>query len=129
MIKENERFNAILSMVSDIIKNPDKYPDKFIPISLTNKEITEIFTPKRTELIHLIKKKQPITVSKLAKLTRRNVMGVIRDTSILKKSHIVSSEKRGKEVILTIKQDFLIIPILTPLTLKEIESRKQLAVV
>jgi hypothetical protein len=55
-------------------------------------------------------------------------MGVIRDISILRKLHVVSAERKGKEVILSIKQDFLVIPIIEPLSFKEIESRKQLAV-
>lgn len=124
----DEKFDSILNLVDDIITNPDKYPDRFIPIPLKHKEVTEIFTKKRTELIGLIKRKQPITVTELAHITNRPITAVIRDVSLLKHLHIVSAEKKGREVILTIKQDFLVIQIVPNLGLDEIEKRKELAI-
>ncbi|MCX6775952.1 MAG: HTH domain-containing protein [Candidatus Micrarchaeota archaeon] len=128
MKKNGERFDAILGLIDDIVAHPDKYPDRFIPIPLKDNEITEIFTKRRIQLIKLIKEKQPVTVTELAELTGRNVSGVIRDISMLKEFHIVGAERKGKEINLSIKQDFLIIPIVSTFTLKEIEKRKELAV-
>ena len=119
---KDEEFESVLGFFDKVFKNPKKYPDKCVVLSLKNEDITKIFTPKRLELVDLIKRKQPITVAKLSKITKRKVEGVIRDVGILKDFHIIQHEKKGKEIILTMKQDFIIIPTARIVTFKEIKG-------
>jgi len=119
---KDEEFGSVLGFFDNVFKNPTKYPDRCVVLSLKNEDMTKIFTPKRLGLIELIKRKQPMTVAKLAKITERKVEGVIRDVNILKDFHIVQHEKKGKEIMLTMKQDFIVIPTARIMAFKEIKE-------
>lgn len=123
-----EEFESVLEFFDRVFRNPAKYPDKAVILPLHDAEITRVFTPKRLELIELIKKEQPTTAAKLAKVTGRKVEGVLRDMALLKELHIVQHERIGKEVVLTLKQDFLVIPMVGSMTIKELKQKAKQAV-
>jgi len=50
-------------------------------------------TPKRMELLHVIKKKNPHSLYELAKYTRRGFSSVLRDISLLTKHGLVKLTK------------------------------------
>ena len=122
-----EEFESVLEFFDKVFRNPAKYPDKAVILPLHDAEITRVFTPKRLELIEMIKKGQPTTAAKLAKSTGRKVEGVLRDLALLKGLHIVQHEKKGKEVMLTMKQDFLVIPMVGSMTMVELKQKAKRA--
>ena len=63
-------------------------------ISFGNVEsFREFFTPKRLELLHVIKQKQPKSIYELAKLTGRNFKNVVLDIKILEKYGLIDTKK------------------------------------
>jgi len=122
---DDEEFGSVLDLFDKVFRDPGKYPDRAVILPMHDLEITKAFTPKRLELIELIKKNQPMTAVKLATITGRMVEGVLRDLALLKRLHIVQHKKEGKNVILTIKQDFLVIPLVSSLTLKELKQKNR----
>jgi len=120
---DDERFESMLDFFDKVFRDPEKYPGRAVVLPMRGPEITRAFTPKRLELVELIKRDQPTTAAKLAKVTGRMVEGVLRDLALLKELHIVQHRKEGKEVVLTMKQDFLVIPLVPSLALKELKQK------
>lgn len=57
------------------------------------KSFREFFTPKRIELLKVIKHKQPKSVYELAKLTKREIKSVVVDLDILVKYGLLDTKK------------------------------------
>jgi|TARA_B100001971_G_C18247928_1_gene575787 predicted transcriptional regulator len=53
----------------------------------------EFFTPKRIELLQVIKHKQPHSVYELAKLTKREIKSIVVDINILSKYGLIDMKK------------------------------------
>lgn len=53
----------------------------------------EFFTPKRIELLQVIKHKQPKSIYELAKLTNREIKSVVMDIKILEKYGLMDTKK------------------------------------
>jgi len=53
----------------------------------------EFFTPKRIELLQVIKHKQPGSIYELAKLTHRDFKSVVTDIRILEKYGLIDTKK------------------------------------
>ena len=65
----------------------------------------EFFTPKRLELLHVIKNKHPDSLYKLAKLTNRDFKSVVTDIKILEKYGLIDTKKvafRGRYKVMPI---------------------------
>ena len=99
--------------------------DEALILSLTNEEMKQIFTRKRLEIIKVIKKKHPKTMSKLADIVKRKLSAVNRDLKILEGLGVVKLEKTGKEVTPVIDKKVLIIPLvpLEPQTIEQYERK------
>lgn len=79
----DQRWENVMRIIKNSVKNPDKTPDDILLLSLSQEEITEIFTKKRLELINTIKKEKPETMSELAKKVKRELPALDRDLKIL----------------------------------------------
>ena len=75
----------------------------------TNTTWSNIFTPKRLELLRLIKQKNPRNISELALLAKRNNENVYRDLKELEKFDLVHLEKNGREAIPHLTKDAIVI--------------------
>lgn len=53
----------------------------------------EFFTPKRIELLQIIRHKQPKSIYELAKLTNREIKNVAMDIKILEKYGLIDTKK------------------------------------
>ena len=53
----------------------------------------EFFTPKRIELLQVIKHRQPKSIYALAKLTNREIKSVVMDIKILEKYNLIDTKK------------------------------------
>lgn len=120
----NERWNAVKGYLNKVFKNPNKYPDEGVLLSLSDEEITQVFTKKRLELIRLIENKKPKNASKLSELAQRRLSAVLRDLELLEKSHIVELEKKGKNIVPRVTKEILILPLVKfkPTKLSEIKA-------
>ncbi|MBW2974707.1 hypothetical protein KY366_03220 [Candidatus Woesearchaeota archaeon] len=53
----------------------------------------EFFTPKRIELLQIIRHKQPKSIYELAKLTNREIKSIVMDIKILEKYDLIDTKK------------------------------------
>ena len=107
----DERWDAVKAYLNKVWKQPDKYPDKGMILSLSDEEITQVFTKKRLELVRLIQSRKSKNATALANLAGRRLSAVIRDLKLLKKFHIVELEKKGKNIVPTVTKEILILPL------------------
>jgi len=122
----DEKWNAIKLYLNNVWNNPDKYPDKATIISLSDEEMTQLFTKKRLELVRLIRNKKPNNATKLSKLAGRRLSAVMRDLELLQKFSIVQLEKKGKNIRPKVTTEILILP-LVKLEAKKLEEIKAMA--
>ena len=118
----DQKWENIMAVIRESVKNPNKIPDDVILLSLDKEEITEIFTKKRLELISVIKKEKPQTMSELANKVKRELPSVERDLKILESYGIVELEKTGREVRPLVEKEMLVLPLTEPLTLDKIKA-------
>ncbi|MBI4715326.1 MAG: hypothetical protein HY760_05230 [Nitrospirae bacterium] len=65
-------------------------------------------TPKRLELLHLIKEKHPKSLQELARLSKRDIKSIVTDMEILENVGLVEIERKTKgrgESIPTVEYD------------------------
>ncbi|HLD58042.1 MAG TPA: hypothetical protein VI977_00160 [archaeon] len=119
-----ERWDAIKAYLNKVWKDPGKYPDTGLLLSLSDDEITQIFTKERLKLIRLIQGKKPKNATKLSELAERQLSAVIRDLELLEQFQIVELQKKGKNLVPTVKKEILILPLvkLKPKILSEIKA-------
>ncbi len=119
-----EKWGAIKAYLNAVWGEPDKYPDKGLLLSLSDEEITQIFTKERLRLVRLIQGKKPKNATELSKLAERRLSAVIRDLEVLEHFHIVGLQKKGKNIVPTVKKEILILPLvkLKAKTLPEIKA-------
>ncbi len=119
-----EKWDAVKAYLNKVWKNPGKYPDKGLLLSLSDKEVTKIFTKERLKLVRLIQDRKPKNATELSGLAGRRLSAVIRDLEILEKFHIVELQKKGKSIVPIVKKEILILPLvkLETKTLAEIKA-------
>ncbi len=62
-------------------------------------------TPKRLELLHIIKTKKPSSINELARITKRNIKNVSDDVKYLKQTGFVDIEEKQRKSTPVIKYD------------------------
>lgn len=123
----DEKWEGVMRFFSKIWADPEmlgKLPEKSLLLSLSEEEITKIFTKKRLELVGVIKEKRPASIGALAKLVKRDLTAVERDLKILEGFGVVKLEKEGKIVKPSVEKELLILPLvpLKPFTIKDLEK-------
>ncbi len=69
-------------IMNDAIKNPDRYPEKFIMLRMES--LHGVFSPQRARLIQYLQKHGPVgSVEALAEALHRKVPAVSRDINLL----------------------------------------------
>ncbi len=118
------RWQAIRGYLNKVWKNPNKYPDEALLLSLSDEEITQVFTKKRLELVRLIQSKKPKNATKLCELTGRRLSAIMRDLELLEKFSIIELGKKGKNIVPRVEKEILILPLvkLEAKKLKEIKA-------
>jgi predicted transcriptional regulator len=119
-----EKWDTIKAYLNKVWKEPGKYPDKGLLLSLSDEEITQIFTKERLKLVRLIQDKKPKNATRLSELAERRLSAVMRDLELLQHFHMVELQKKGKNIIPTVKKEILILPLikLKAKTLPEIKA-------
>lgn len=113
-MKDDEKLDSFIGFVRDLVRHPEKlnkYPNESLVLPLDRRDASEIFTPKRMELVTVIKEKHPDKVHDLADLVRRDINSVLRDLRILEKHGIVFLEKTGRTVRPVVEREVILIPL------------------
>lgn len=75
------------------------------------KELQTLLSPKRLELLKVIKEHKPRSIKELAELVKRDFRNVYRDLVILEAVGLVELEKKGKEVKPIVDYDEIVVRI------------------
>lgn len=121
---DEKKWGAIKAYLNEVWKDPGKYPEKGLLISLSDLEATKIFTKARLQIIQTLAQKKIRSMSELANLLGRMLSAVKRDLELLEEFHIVHLERKGKNVMPTLTKEILIVPLvdLSPRKLAEISA-------
>ena len=119
------KWESTMAFIRESIRHPEKTPDDVLLLSLSKDELTQLFTRKRIELIETIKKNEPKTMSELAGLLKRELSAIERDLKILEGLGLVRLEKKGREVTPLIEKEILVLPLVRPITLRQINAPAQ----
>ncbi len=106
-----EKWDAIKAYLNKVWKEPGKYPDKGLLLSLSDEEITQIFTKERLKLVRLIQDRKPKNATELSGLAERRLSAVIRDLKLLEHFYMVKLQKKGKNIVPTVEKEILILPL------------------
>lgn len=117
----DKKWESAMAYIRESIKHPEKTPDDVLLLSLSKEELTQLFTKRRIELIEVLKKKGPMTMSVLARKLKRELSAVVRDMKALEKIGVVVLEKKGREVTCIIEKEIIVLPLVKPMTLKELK--------
>jgi predicted transcriptional regulator len=104
--KERLKRNS-KALLKGILDGTIDIPDNAL-VFLEPETMNEIITPKRLELISLIKKKRPSSVNKLASLSGRLKQAVVRDLKILEKYGLVMMERKGRYAKPVLKRKYVL---------------------
>ena len=94
-------LNDMKNELQDVFKNPKKRKIGTHTLYLKNsKEINEILSPQRIELLQYITKNssKDNTISELAKKLKRKQEAISRDTILLSKYNIIQKTKKKQKV-------------------------------
>jgi predicted transcriptional regulator len=116
-----ERWQSIVAFLKEDFKHPEKTPGKILLLSLSKEELPRLFTRRRLELIECIKRRE-VTISQLAKATKRELSAVERDLKILEGLGVVTLKKTGREVRPVIEKEVLILPLMIPRKLEHVSA-------
>jgi predicted transcriptional regulator len=117
----DEKWESMMAYIRESIRHPEKTPDDVLLLSLSKEELTQIFTKRRIELIETLKGKGPSTMSELARFLKRELSAVDRDMKTLEGLGVVTLEKNGREVTCSVEKEILVLPLVAPMTLKQIK--------
>ena len=106
-----EKWAAVKAYLNRVWEEPGRHPDKGLLLSLSDEDITQIFTKKRLELVRLVQSKRPKNATELSRLVGRRLSAVIRDLELLEGFHIIELKKKGKNVVPVVTKEVLILPL------------------
>ena len=94
----DKKWDAIESFLSEVVREPDKYPDRLAVFVLTDEELHQLFTRERLRLLRALKEKEYGSVTELSMYLGRDKAAVTRDLKLLKGHGLVRLEKEGRRV-------------------------------
>lgn len=100
----NDVLKEAAKVMGDLRKGKHVKPKKGLSFGSVE-TFREFFTPKRIELLQVIKHKQPKSIYELAKLTNREIKSVVMDIKILEKYGLMDTKK------ITVKGGYKVMPI------------------
>ena len=106
-----EALDLFGKMLKKAIKNPEAMPDRVVMIALSEQASRQVLTPKRLELLGVLRKRKPSSVKDAAKLVKRRVDAVSRDLKILENHGFLEFIQSGKIKTPKVEKDAILIPI------------------
>jgi predicted transcriptional regulator len=111
-IERTKKGKKLLDMLLDMsAKNPEITPDRVLIVEISNKNIDKLFTPKRREVLEVIRHKNPKTIGEISKLTSRPVESITRDLKVLENYGLIELVQAGKTKVPKAEKDFIMIPV------------------
>ena len=108
-------IKSLKSMLDDTVKTAEAIergeklkPVKGPKVYFTSFEaLRKVLTPKRLELLHIIKLKKPASINELARMAKRDVKNVADDVKYLEQVGLIDKKETAKQTALTVAYDKL----------------------
>jgi predicted transcriptional regulator len=103
-------LKEILKDTASVMKRVEK-GDRFKPVKepeiyFTNFEaLRKALTPKRLELLHIIKTKKPSSINELARMAKRNVKNIAEDVKYLEQIGLIEKKETDNKTTPIINYD------------------------
>ena len=108
-----EKTGEIDALIDAVIDNKIRLPrDAFV--LLRTSSIVHLFTPRRIELLNVIKHEKPTSLNDLAEKVSRTKQAVSRDLRILRKYDLVLLQRDGRKTIPILKKELVLFPLGVP---------------
>ncbi len=108
-----EKADEIDALIDAVIGNKIRLPrDAFVLLQTSS--IVHLFTPRRIELLNVIKHERPTSLNDLAKKVSRTKQAVSRDLRILRKYDLVLLQREGRKTIPILKKELVLFPLGAP---------------
>ncbi|MBM4145645.1 MAG: hypothetical protein FJ240_05140 [Nitrospira sp.] len=103
-------LKEILKDTADVVKRMEKgerlKPVKEPEIYFTSFEaLRKALTPKRLELLHIIKTKKPSSINELARMAKRDVKNIAEDVKCLEQMALIEKKKTDNKTTPVINYD------------------------
>jgi len=110
-MENKEPLDQFGEAVDDVFENPDAYPDKVTYLALSEEEKKQLLTPKRIQLVKVIRNNDGLSVSELAQEVERDTGAVSRDLKVLSDHEVIELERSGHRKEATVAASHIVIPI------------------
>ena len=99
-------FRDVKETVLKIDKGEGLPPVKAPEIYFTSFEVfRKALTPKRLELLHIIKNQKPSSINELARMAKRDVKNVADDVKYLEQIGLIETKETGRKTVPLIAYD------------------------
>jgi DNA-binding transcriptional ArsR family regulator len=99
--KTHDPMQEALEFLGKVIREPAKYPERFIAIPRSSPLLTKLFSPEPNRILDYLQKHHGVpSVQTLADALHRNKAAVSRDVKLLQNIGLISARRQGKEKVL-----------------------------
>lgn len=116
----DKKWDAIEGFLSEVIREPDKYPDRLAVFVLTDEELHQLFTRERLRLLRALKEKEYESVTVLSEHLGRDKAAVTRDLKLLERHGLVRLEKEGRRVRPRLDKEGVYLPLAEPKPIRQV---------
>jgi predicted transcriptional regulator len=115
-----EKWEAIESFLFEVLRKPDRYPDRLAVFALEDEELHKIFSRERLRLLKALKEREFGSVVELSEYLGRDKGAVDRDLKILEEYGLVKRVREGKKVRPVIDKEGIYLPLTKPKPVEEL---------
>ena len=116
--KAGRKFDTLKAYLNYLIDEEPEVGESQAVFVMDKEELTTIITKKRLELLDIINRQHPSTVTELAMCVKREVSAVDRDLKILERYSLIMLKRKGREVTPIILKKAIVLPFIGPKSLK-----------
>ncbi len=120
MSRIEEKWDAVEGFLFEVLRKPDKYPDKLAVFVLEDEELYRLFSKERLRLLKVLKEREFASVIELSEYLGRDKAAVDRDLKILEEYGLVKRIREGKRVKPIIDKEGIYLPLSKPKSIEEL---------
>ena len=110
ILPDKRAMKAVDRLLSEMIKDPESYPDFVVILPWDPAFLSSIFTEERLRLWAELRRSKPKSITEMAERLDRNVSRVRQDLLLLEKAGLAKLEKKGTTVQATSDVLHIMIP-------------------
>ncbi len=109
--EKDEAWDAAISFLKKVGKDPDRYPDKLAVFVLADEELYKVFTKERFRILRVLKEMQFQSITLLSDFLERDKGAVDRDLKVLEGYGLIKRVKEGNRVSPSLNKEGVYFPL------------------